>query len=515
MTAGAATATSDLTALPIRVAVDSGEYGNYVGDTSLSIYDYPMLDEIEEWVNGGPQKLGGVANVSQAQENLKQVGAPLFDVTLGAWGQWPNLLADARQSGTRIRVEILTPNGQIASQPWELMFDMDSGAFIGLERGVSITRNPSRIGKVRQLPTAAPLRVLMVGATPSDLGEIAVAAELNMLAGVLNGLGGAVEAYTLTSDPRVCTWASFVNALRNQGPWHVIHFSGHGGFEPALADGMLAFTDNQGRLERVSASMLSNELSAHSDLRLVVLNACRGAMGVGRQVVNSVAGSIVQRGVPACISMQFEITDPAAIPFAGTFHLALVKHGDVELALMDAREAVSHVSLDPALAGGLRSAEWATPVLHLDARDPVILPVDNTSIQAPGVTPVRPPIERVEFGDRVRVAGSLTDLGSNKWQLQYATSLDVERAVTRAEKGVRAVSDVRKIAPRGNGFEALIGGLFPGAWAAVQVVNADVQSTNQGTIVTVTSQPKGTQFIDGGMNRQLLERLASHLGVRY
>jgi CHAT domain len=58
------------------------------------------------------------------------------------------------------------------------------------------------------------------------------------------------------------------------GPWHVLHFIGHGGFDQATGEGTIALAGEDGRSDPVGAEDLSRLLGDHYPLRLVVLNAC-------------------------------------------------------------------------------------------------------------------------------------------------------------------------------------------------------------------------------------------------
>ncbi len=61
-------------------------------------------------------------------------------------------------------------------------------------------------------------------------------------------------------------------------PVHVLHFVGHGLFDPDGRQGLLLFEDGRGQGHAVPASSLAMLLHNHSSLRLVYLNACEGAI---------------------------------------------------------------------------------------------------------------------------------------------------------------------------------------------------------------------------------------------
>jgi hypothetical protein len=74
-----------------------------------------------------------------------------------------------------------------------------------------------------------------------------------------------------------------------------------------------------------------------------------------------VAGALVQRDIPAVVAMQFEISDEAAIVFAGGFYEPLAGGVPVDASLAAARLAM--------LAERSDDIEWGTPVLFMRVPD--------------------------------------------------------------------------------------------------------------------------------------------------
>src|SRR5262249_38246722 len=123
----------------------------------------------------------------------------------------------------------------------------------------------------------------------------------------------------------------------------------------------------------IDATTFARELGQHDELRLAVLNACRGAMTAERVTLQATADSIIRRGTPAVVAMQFYISDTAAVTFAGAFYAALSRSGDVETAVQIARQSVAMLQIHTAPAApateALRSMEWCAPVLYLNSDD--------------------------------------------------------------------------------------------------------------------------------------------------
>ena len=92
-----------------------------------------------------------------------------------------------------------------------------------------------------------------------------------------------------------------------------------------------------------------------------MLNACDTGRGSALDAYSSTAGSLVRRGIPAVVAMQFKISDPAAVCFAQTFYQNVAKRLPVDTSVMRARRALRRAKKD--------TLEWGTPVLYLRAPD--------------------------------------------------------------------------------------------------------------------------------------------------
>jgi hypothetical protein len=103
----------------------------------------------------------------------------------------------------------------------------------------------------------------------------------------------------------------------------------------------------------------------------VVLNACLGARGNTTDVFSSTAATLVRRGVPAVIAMQYEISDDAAIEFSRSLYEALGNEMPVDAAVSEARKAISMV--------GDKTVEWGTPVLHMRSPNGELFRIDGTT----------------------------------------------------------------------------------------------------------------------------------------
>ena len=169
------------------------------------------------------------------------------------------------------------------------------------------------------------------------------------------------------------------------GPWHIFHFIGHGGFDALREEGLLALCDSEGHPDTMTATELGREIADHPTLRLVVLNACESATAAKRDIFSSTAATLVRRGVPAAIAMQYEITDRAAVEFTELFYEALAEGLPVDAAVTDARKGLSNAIRD--------TLEWGIPVLMTRSPDGVIFDVQNVLIADPSRVEVAASVE--------------------------------------------------------------------------------------------------------------------------
>lgn len=106
------------------------------------------------------------------------------------------------------------------------------------------------------------------------------------------------------------TWADLHNLLLD-GPWHTVHFIGHGDFDPGRDEGYLALVGDNGRADYVAAHRLVDLLRQASPMpRLVVLNSCAGGAASVSDLFSGTAAALVRGGISAVAAMQYEISEP-------------------------------------------------------------------------------------------------------------------------------------------------------------------------------------------------------------
>jgi hypothetical protein len=290
------------------------------------------------------------------EQIIQDTGKALFTALLSTGevaGRYRSAVDTASQRGEELRIVLRIDAPELAALPWEAMYDETAGGYVCRQH--QLVRHIPVAAPVPPLTVQLPLRILEVVSAPGDLAPLDTNRERAQLTGALaepvkNGL---IElAWTLSA-----TWAGIHDELM-AGQWHVIHFIGHGDFDPVCDEGRLALTGEDGSADAVEASRFVDLLrQARPMPRLVVLNSCHSAAASTGDLFSGTAAALARSGVAAIAAMQYSITDTAAIAFARGFYSALARGRGVDDAVSAGRVAI--------LGTNSRTLEWLTPVLYL------------------------------------------------------------------------------------------------------------------------------------------------------
>ena len=294
--------------------------------------------------------------IPATEQVVQQIGQELFIALLGTGevaGQYRSAAAVAADRGERLRVVVRIDSPLLASLPWEAMYDQALGGYVcrheQLVRHVAVPSLPT------PLRVDPPLRVLGVVSSPRGLAPLDTDRERDQLE---RALARPVREGLVEVRWAAATWADLQAELMD-GPWHVLHYIGHGDFDPDLDEGVLALErEDNGRADLVSATRIVDLLGqAHPMPRLVVLNSCSGATTGITDLFSGTAAALVRGGISAVVAMQYAISDGAAIAFARGFYTAIARGRGVDQAVTAGRVAI--------LGTSQATLEWVTPVLYL------------------------------------------------------------------------------------------------------------------------------------------------------
>jgi tetratricopeptide (TPR) repeat protein len=289
-----------------------------------------------------------------AEQPVREVGLQLFRAlfTGPVYGMYRASLGVAQERGKRLRVVLRLTAPELAALPWEMLFDPETGNY--LSRQEPLVRHVHAPYTTEPLAVRPPLRVLGLVASPRGLPRLDVDAETSHLAEALAGpiAAGLIE---LVWAPEA-TWPG-IHAQLLAGPWHVLHFVGHGDYDTRTDEGVLALVGADGRADLVEADRLADLLGeAQPTPRLVVLNSCSSGRSGMNDLFSGTAAVLARSGISAVAAMQFAISDTAAIAFARGFYTAIAHGRSIDEAARSGRISI---------LGTPRSLEWVTPVLYV------------------------------------------------------------------------------------------------------------------------------------------------------
>jgi len=423
----------------LRIRIDRGVgRGSYrvvaagPSGEALGRFKLPFSDlELENFIlRVGATRRGRRRVESPEMELAKTFGAKLFGAVFEGDVRelYRSSIAETRADGAGLRVSLsLTGAPELLQVPWEYLYDHPS--FLSISTWTPIVRYLDLPKPRRPLQVELPLRILAMVSAPSDAERIDGPQERAKLEEALKPL---IDIGAIAID-----WLeeASLRALQRQlrkADYHVFHYIGHGGYDQNVDDGILLFEDEAGRGRRTSGIQLGTILADEVSLRLAVLNSCEGARSSIQDPFSGVATSLIEREIPAVIGMQFEITDRAAIVFAGEFYSALADGLAVDSSVAEARKAIYADEND---------IEWGTPVLFMRVADGRLFEVAaHAPIRAGAATRADAPVAAA----MVTAAGPATapDAEPDRASDAEATTAAAAGPTTAADAEPETASDV-------------------------------------------------------------------------
>lgn len=313
--------------------------------------------ELENFILKIGQNRGGVRSLHIETMDvplIKKLGGALYEALFsGAVAErFRSSLAIARHENKGLRIRLrLSGAPKLIDIPWELLFDADNNNYIGLSVNTPIIRKLDLATQPEIRQAQGVLQVLVMISSPSNYPQLNVEREWERINTATERLQKAGRLVLTRVEPSL---AALQRQLR-QEDYHVFHYIGHGGFDRTNNDGVLVMEDRNQKGHLVSGQYLGTILYDETTIQLVLLNSCSGGRTSVTDPFAGVGQSLLQKGIPAIIAMQFEITDNAAITFSHEFYAALVDGYPIDAAVAEARKMIYAEA---------NQLEWATPVLY-------------------------------------------------------------------------------------------------------------------------------------------------------
>ncbi|MEK7785607.1 MAG: CHAT domain-containing protein, partial [Chloroflexota bacterium] len=328
------------------VLVNSSKFGQARTICPLDVSDAELRADLEA-IAGGQASRERLIIVGRrlASSLFNDEVETLFHKAVGAVQAQPKL-------GLRLRLRIEPP--ELSVLPWELLWlgtDLDP---LSVSTRHVVTRYIELSAPVREMISPRPLRLL--GIIPQGSG-LNVEKEKKALEGAIAELGDSLQVLWLEGIVTI----DRIREELGRTEYHLVHFIGHG----AMKDGQatLRLNDEWGDDYPAIAETFAG-LFRDSSVRLVLLNACKGAARSSADAFVGIAPQVARWGIPAVVAMQWDISDLVAQQFAAAFYRSLCigpEAGEVDTAVTRGRAALYDDYRD--------SQAFATPVLFLRSED--------------------------------------------------------------------------------------------------------------------------------------------------
>jgi CHASE2 domain-containing sensor protein len=294
----------------------------------------PIL--IDQAVRELQRRIAGNEGIDAAV--LSDLGRRLYRLLLGgAAGALFRKSVDAARGwdeGVCLRLSI--ESADATGLPWELIYSPEEECMLAGSQKFPLVRYVRLARPIDAFKIRWPLRMLVVIPNLSGLDTQKEEANLRSLVQELSR-DGRLELQVLKGNVTLTQVSDAL--LRTQ--FHVFHFIVHGEFVDSTA--FLRFNSEQGGSSSVDDLQMCSLLRNQRQLKLVFLNACRGAATSADDIRTGMAPRLVRAGVPAVIAMQYEIQDAAAVEFSREFYASLFTGGErgrVDVAMCHARNVL-------------------------------------------------------------------------------------------------------------------------------------------------------------------------------
>lgn len=296
-------------------------------------------------------------------------------------------LADSAD-GRTILLAVDIPSGPLEILPWEMIGDEHIALSQPGNKPISITvyrksvlddiRSKLEIG-LQQSPRTDKVKLMRVGSQPYRRSALHIGAEFAVIESVLKENQRAMIVPGNDISYSNVDYATFTQLLYRNKP-QALHLACHGTRQ------VVDFSRGESE-QLIPHKILLNDILGIDTIKLVVLNICYSAACIDEagQYLRSLAGQLVESGIPAVVGMATSITDLAAIEFSRWFYLTLSQEKSVCEAFYS---AIAKLRIFNQADKNL----WSVPMLYLNENVNPFMEILDEAKEFSG-----PPLWPVEF----------------------------------------------------------------------------------------------------------------------
>lgn len=331
---------------------------------SQQLLNDPVLGLLENTVVNDPAS-------SQQISQIVALGQDLYNhLFQGNFrDSWHSAQAIAQHRRELLQLRLGLKGTLLPRLPWEILHAQDRPLATGkdivfsrYQASLNTKLHPELVNLLKSAPVTAPCRILMAIATPTDQSDLQLEREYLQLQKELTSeklnFAGQIHLDILRHPDR----EQLTQALE-QGQYQVFHYAGHSQFGNTGSE-LCLVNARTGLTETLSGEDLAG-LLVNNGVLMAVFNSCRGAYSHAEpsgddkpSIFNSLAETVVSRGVPAVLAMAERIPDEVSLTLTRLFYRNLWQGYPIDLSLSRARQGLIS-------AYGSHQLYWALPVLYL------------------------------------------------------------------------------------------------------------------------------------------------------
>jgi hypothetical protein len=313
-------------------------------------------------------------SASELKDRVKTFGERLCkmalksDVETSLWQSYDS----CKKNGRSLRIRICLDDApELSKLPWEYIFYRKLNRHLACFNETPIVRflhEPSTISSISINPPQNPLNILvMISAHPNGYAPLDADKEWKNIKEAFKEL--EVTGYVHLEMVDSATRIGLQYKLSERENWHVFHYIGHGDIDRKTKEPMLIFEGPVGK-DEVYKDDLAVMLHK-SNLRMVILNSCKGAQSEKSDPLASLAlGLLHEEYIQVVIAMQSEISDDAAVLFSRTFYKNVANGHSADYAMSEARKSI-FLANNP--------TEWGIPAIFMRSDNGLIFNINLPS----------------------------------------------------------------------------------------------------------------------------------------
>lgn len=304
------------------------------------------------------------------EQQLQKWGEALFQLVFPrgsmAWDFW---LEATRLGLDKCEIGIISEDTTVLNMPWELLYNSERQFLAPSLAGIYRSFSQQAIRAELEVPQEN-LNILLVIARPYGERD----AGIKMIARPILEAIKAIHTQVNLKVLRPPTFDQFQQELNDhRGFYHIVHFDGHGDFDPnslgfqtrfgnQLGQGVLIFETLDGSPHAVTAAEIAQNLE-NCRVPIFLLNACRSGQA-GPEPYSSVAGQMLSLGAKCVVAMSYSVYFKTARYFIGRLYEKLVSGSSVADAVAAGRRKLISDRGRPSPRGELLLQDWLVPVLY-------------------------------------------------------------------------------------------------------------------------------------------------------